>query len=183
MPSINGTIEALSIKPMQPDNYGNTFRCSMKIGEDWYSYGTLNKAAINIKTGDSWTQLTKGMGVEFMYDVNGDFKNIKKKTFSITDTSGEVASTPQPSPAQGQSAPKGNFVNPAEIGQCLNLAAEVLGLDGEQLLDDKEVTKAIAWYKSVRAKFNELYTDVPVEAQPKPKAKPVVEDSYDDDEV
>jgi hypothetical protein len=188
MPAINGTVEFLSIKERaKPDNYENTHRASIKIGDSWYSYGTIKKDKVNIKTGDSWTELQKGMEVEFMYDQNGDFANIKKKTFSITDASTAVASAPvQQSSVQGQGTQAGNktsFVNPAEIGQCLNLAVDVLGLNGEELLDDAEVKKAIAWYKAVRIKFNTLYNDVE-DTKPEPKTKkptPVVEDGYDDE--
>ena len=81
MPSINAAVEAISVKEMpEVDRYGNTHRANLKIGDDWFSYGAVKKPEINIKTGDSWTQLEKGMEVEFMYDVNGDWKNIKKKT-------------------------------------------------------------------------------------------------------
>tara|TARA_R100000541_G_scaffold6156_1_gene13635 strand:+ start:86 stop:451 length:366 start_codon:yes stop_codon:yes gene_type:complete len=89
MPAINAVVEAISIKEMPaPDKFGNTHRSNIKVGEDWFSYGTLKKAQINIKTNGEWNELQKGMEVEFMYDVKGDFKNIKKQSFSITDTSG-----------------------------------------------------------------------------------------------
>ena len=188
MPAINGKVEFLSIKEMaKPDNYENTHRASIKIGDNWYSYGTIKKDVINIKTGDSWTQLAKGMEVEFMYDQNGDFANIKKKTFSITDASGAVAPAPvqQQAPSGSNTTNKAGFVNPAEVGQCMNLAVEVLKLDGKKLLDDTEVKKAIAWYKAVRVKFTELYNEEPEEVKPKTtKPKPaVVEDDYDDDDI
>jgi len=192
MPSINNVVQAISIKPLaQPDNYGNTFRAALKIQDEFYSYGTLKKDSINIKDGSDWIQLQKGMEVEFMYDVNGSFKNIKKQSFTILNKEGGVPDTPKQqqynAPQQVAPASKGSFVNPAEIGQCLNLAAEVLKLDGKQLLDDAEVTKAIAWYKAVREKFNELYSGVEagsVETKPLPKKKAVVvEDDYDDDSI
>ena len=190
MPHLNAVIEAIAIKPLpQPDNFGNTFRVGMKFGEDWYSYGTIKKDQLDVKVGNDWVNVQKGMEVEFMYKVNGDFKNVEKKSFSITNQEGGVAARPAQQAPQthnaGQPASKGSFVNPAEIGQCLNLAAEVLKLDGKQLLDDKEVTKAIAWYKAVREKFNELYVGVEAGVTPKPKPKKaaVVEDNYDDDEV
>ena len=191
MPHMTGTIEAVSIKPLpQPDNYGNTFRASLKIGEDWISYGTIKKETINVKDGNDWVQVAKGMDVEFMYKQNGDFKNIDKKSFTITDASN--AQAPQAprvqnqAPANTQGANKGSFVNPAEVGQCLNLAVEVLKLDGEALLDDKKVSEAIAWYKAVREKFNTLYSDVEATQPTAKKSKPKVEepvDEYDDLDV
>ena len=193
MPSINGQVQAISIKPLnQPDNYGNTFRASVKVQDEFYSYGNLKKDRLNIKNVSDWIELQKGMEVEFMYDVNGSFKNVKKQSFSILDaTSAQPVQQRSQAPVKQQSSNGGGFVNPAEIGQCLNLAVEVLKLDGKQLLDDTEVTKAIAWYKAVREKFNTLYSGVEatetVEAKPKKalakKAPPVEEDLYEDGEV
>jgi hypothetical protein len=194
MPNTSGAVDVVNIKEMPAaDNYGNTHRASLKIvGEDkWYSYGTIKKPEINIKTNGEWSKLQKGMQVEFMYDVNGDFCNIKKQSFSITNT--ECEDSPQPvvkqsQPAQQpQSAPasKGAFVNPAEVGQCLNLAVEVMKLNAEDLLNDAKVTEAITWYKAVREKFNALYNLPPAKPKEKPVAKPAPVptdvDNFDDD--
>lgn len=171
MPAINGTLEAISIKPMpQPDNYGNTFRASIKVNGEFYSYGSLKKDAINIKDGSDWIQLQKGMGVEFMYQQNGDFRNIKKSSLTVTDN------TPAPQKQQQRSAPQqqtgnNNFVNPAEVGQCLNLAVEVMKLSDKDLLNPAKVKEAIGWYKAVRTLFSDLYPDVEA-TQPKAKKAP-----------
>jgi hypothetical protein len=182
MPAINGNVEALSIKEMEKeDQFGNTHRASLKMGDDWYSYGSIKREAVNIKTGNSWTQLAKGMEIEFMYDQNGDFKNIKKKTFSITDA---TCAEPQVQPVQ-QSAParRGN-VNPAEVGQCMNLAESVLGYSGKDLLNPEKVTEAIAWYKEVRVLFTELYEGVSIQEKvAKVAPPPPPSNNYDDDEV
>jgi hypothetical protein len=192
MPHLNATIEAIAIKSLaQPDNYGNTFRVGMKFGEDWYSYGTIKKDQLDVKVGNDWVTVTKGMEVEFMYKVNGDFKNVEKKSFTVTNQEGGVATRQDTQQAPQQSAnnaqSKGSYVNAAEIGQCLNLAVEVLKLDSKQLLDDEEVTKAIAWYKATREKFHELYVGVEAGTTPKPKPAPkkapVVIDDYDDDSI
>ena len=129
MPSINGQVQAISIKPLnQPDNYGNTFRASVKVQDEFYSYGTLKKDSINIKNGSDWIELQKGMEVEFMYDVNGSFKNVKKQSFSILDaTSAQPVQQRSQAPVKQQSSNGGSFVNPAMRGQAMNLAAEVLG--------------------------------------------------------
>lgn len=197
MPAIsNQVIEAISIKEMpQPDTYGNTYRANFKIGEDWYSYGAIKKDAINVKVGSDWVQLQKGMTVEFMYQQNGDWKNVNKKSFTITDASGGQAPAPkqQQSSTPKQQSGGGSFVNPAEVGQCLNLAAEVLKLKKADLTSPEKVKEAIAWYKEVRELFTELYPTVEASSKPKPKAKPPVEDEppfdkdiemdYDDESI
>ena len=196
MPALSGIVEVISIKALnEPDRYGNLHRCSIKIGEDWVSWGTTKKPEISYKEGENYKTLQKGMEVEFMYKQNGDFKNISKTTLSVLSTEGAQAAAPS-APAQPQAAPaykpqaKGSFVNPAEVGQCLNLAADVLGLDAEGLLDPAQVTEAIKWYKEVRELFTELYPSVVVGKElpkPEPKAKKVQEhmpmDLSDDDPI
>jgi hypothetical protein len=183
MPALSGVVEAISIKALnEPDRFGNLHRCSIKLGEDWVSWGTTKKPEISYKEGDDYKTLQKGMEVEFMYVQNGDFKNIKKTSLAVLSTDGAQAAPPS-APAQQQAAPAykkpyvSSNVNPAEVGQCLNLAADVLGLDAEALLDTSQVTEAIKWYKEVRELFTELYPSVVVgdKPEPKTKAKKVVE--------
>jgi len=195
MPALTGIVEAISIKTMpEPDRFGNEFRGSIKVGEDWVSWGGLKKQSISYKEGDSYHELLKGMEIEFMYKQNGDFKNISKTTLSVLNTEGAQAKAPSAPPPQRATtqAPqaKGGFVNPAEVGQCLNLAADVLGLDAEGLLDKGQVTEAIKWYKEVRELFTELYPTVttapPVKKEaPKQDARPTPPpmDLSDDDPI
>ena len=204
MAHLTGTVEAIAIKPMdKPDNYGNTNRCNFLLkhgaGEDdkkWISWGTTKKPEISYKEGENYKILQKGMEVEFMYKINGDFNNISKTTLSVLSTEGAQAAAPPSAPAQQQAAPaykpqaKGSFVNPAEVGQCLNLAVDVLGLDAEALLDPTKVKIAIGWYKEVRELFTELYPSVvagkalvdeaPVEVAKKAAEQPPTDLSDDD---
>ena len=186
MPHMTGNIEAISIKEMpQPDNYGNVFRASLKIGEDWVSYGTLKKDAINVKVGSDWMQVAKGMEVEFMYKQNGDFKNIDKKSFSITDaSSAQAPQAPRASTPQAPQQAGKNFVNPATVGACLNLAIEVLGYKKADFDDEKKLIEAIRWHKSTFDKLLELYPTVEAVAPKKVAPKAKEEDApfeYDDE--
>ena len=197
MPSLSGIVEVISIKALnEPDRFGNLHRCSIKLGEDWVSWGTTKKPEISYKEGENYKTLQKGMEVEFMYKQNGDFKNISKTSLSVLSTEGAQAAAAPSAPAQQQAAPPfkkpyaSSNVNPAEVGQCLNLAADVLGLDAEALLDPTQVTEAIKWYKEVRELFTELYPSVVVgkaPPKPEPKAKKVEEhmpmDLSDDDPI
>jgi hypothetical protein len=194
MPALSGIVEAISIKALnEPDRFGNLHRCSIKVGEDWVSWGTTKKPQISYKEGDNYKSLQKGMEVEFMYVQTGDFKNIKKTSLAVISTDGCFVTTPPSAPAQQQAAPAykkpyvSSNVNPAEVGQCLNLAADVLGLDADDLLDPQQVTEAIKWYKEVRELFTELYPSVVVGVKPEPKAKKAEEqmplDLSDDDEI
>lgn len=158
----------------------------METGE-WIGFGESDLADFVVKDdNDKWAVLGTGSEVLIKYEENGDFKNAKKANLVVLDL--VVGEKFEGSQQSSNNAPsnnsKGDNVNPAEVGQCLNLAVEVLGLDGKQLLDDTEVTKAIAWYKAVREKFNSLYSGVESTGTPekKPaKKEPVVEDEYDDE--
>lgn len=197
MPFKSGTIEAVSIKAMPaPDKYANTFRASFKIEEEWYSYGAIKKETINVKNKDEWIQLSKGMEIEFQFDENGDFKNVKKTTLGVLNIEGAQAVPTPSAPPQQQRATsqpaqaKGSFVNPAEVGQCLNLAVDVLGYQQDDLLVASKVTEAIKWYKEVRELFTELYPTVttapPVKKEaPKQDARPTPPplDLSDDDPI
>ena len=182
MPAFQSVVEAISIKPLsEPDRYGNTFRASVKFGEDWYSWGSLKKEEINFKNGSGWHQLAKGDEIEGMYKQNGDWKNIQPKTVTLV-SEGKGTPPPQAKPAAKSSGD--SFVNPAEIGQCMNLAAEVLGYSGEDMNNSDKAVQAIQWYKRTRQLFNSLYPTVDLEETPKEKPKPKAETpQYDDDEV
>jgi hypothetical protein len=168
MPALSGIVEVISIKALnEPDRFGNLHRCSIKIGEDWISWGTTKKPEISYKEGENYKTLQKGMEVEFMYKQNGDFKNISKTSLSVLSTALVLVPPPPPSaPTQQQAAPaykpqaKGEFVNGAIIGQCFNLAVNTLGLSKDDVLDRAKVTEAIKWYKESVELFTELYPSV-----------------------
>jgi hypothetical protein len=127
MPAFQSVVEAISIKPLsEPDRYGNTFRASVKFGEDWYSWGSLKKEEINFKNGSGWHRLAKGDEIEGMYKENGDWKNIQPKTVTLV-SEGKGTPPPQAKPAAKSSGD--SFVNPAEIGQCMNLAVQRRGYE------------------------------------------------------
>lgn len=103
MPMTSGQVEAVSVKPLaSEDQYGNTHRCAFKVGEDWYSAGSTRGGSYINK---NVPELQAGMIVEFMFDINGDFKNVKRPTLSVTGGSPAV---PPPSSVQPSSRSAGN---------------------------------------------------------------------------
>lgn len=179
MPFKEATVDAVVVKELStPDQYKNTHRRSIKIGEDWYSCGSGKSDKFNAKTSQGdWHTLSKGDKVEFKFNLNGDYKNVDMKTFSVVAVN--------PSPQQQQSSkprdsygPKENFVNPAEVGQCLNLAADVLGLKEKDLTNPEKVKQAISWYKEVRELFSKVYPTVEAgKNESKKEAAPKKEDA------
>lgn len=184
MPFKEATIDSVSVKELpQPDKWENTHKRSIKIGEDWYQCGSSKFDKFNVKQDGEWVDVTKGCKVEFMYKENGNFKNVDMKTLTVV-AKGEAPAPKASAPKGGKAIPQNkDFVNPAEVGQCLNLAADVLGLGEKDLLNPKRVKEAIQWYKEVRELFTELYhavtTEVPKKKAPVKKKTP--EPEYDED--
>lgn len=196
MPFIEGTVEFVSVKELpQADQYGNTHRSSIKIGDDWFSTGSVKKPELTVKHNGGWEAVTKGAKVEFRYTENGNFKNVKRADIAILEMGQPQAPKPQSqgssgssAPAQGSSQQYNSSVNPAEIGQCMNLAAQTLGFTGEQMLDPDSAVKAIQWYKRSRQLFTSLYAGVDLEesepkAPEKPKAQAEAPPFSDDDDI
>jgi hypothetical protein len=166
----------------------------MESGE-WIGFGESHLDNFLVKDDDDKFQvLGEGSEVLIKYELNGEFRNAKKTNLVVLElVVGTKFQAPQSQQAsqgqaqQPQSAPasKVAFVNPAEVGQCLNLAVEVMKLNAEDLLNDAKVTEAITWYKAVREKFNALYNLPPAKPKEKPVAKPAPAptdvDNFDDD--
>jgi len=130
MPVMKGVVEAISVKELAaPDQYENTHRGNIKIGDDWYSMGAFK----NGKAGEIYTKnglITKGAEIEFMYDVNGTFKNVKKATVTLLKK-GQAQSAPQQS-SGGNSAPakKSIYVDNTigmGVGAAMNQAVHLHG--------------------------------------------------------
>jgi hypothetical protein len=189
MPACSGIIEAISVKELpQPDRFGNTHRANLKIGEDWFSYGAIKKPVINIKDGANWVELQKGMEVEFMYDQNGDFKNVKKQSFTITNKEGAQAPAPRQQSAPKQQSQGGSFVNPAALGNAGNYLMHTLEFTHEDMMDDAKVTEGLIRYHKSReqlAKFWEKAEKLAKEDKPpfKETKKPAKKEPEYDEEV
>ena len=147
MPAISAVVEAISVKEMPaPDKFENTHRASFKIGDDWFSYGTIKRGV----AGEIWTKsgmITTGAEIEFMYDQNGDFKNVKKATVTVL----KPGNAPQASgtPAAGSAPAKGGYnsnIIGMSVGAAMNQAANLHANDKKLDFDAIEKT-AIQMYK------------------------------------
>lgn len=162
MPAFNNTVEFISIKPLaNPDRYGNTFRASIKMGEEWYSWGQIKKEQISFNTGRGWHDLKKGDTIEGMFKVNGDFKNIQPKTVSLV-SAGEGGQAPAPSqqaskPQQQQQQSGGSFVNPAALGNAGNYLMHTLEFTHEDMMDDAKVTEGLVKYHKSREQLSKFW--------------------------
>jgi len=158
----------------------------METGE-WVSFGESHLDAFMVKDDDDkWKVLGEGSEVLIKYTANGDYKNAKKANLTVLElVEGKKFEKTNSAPAQKKPSSQGDsFVNPAEIGQCMNLAAEVLGFSGGDMTNPDKAKEAIQWYKRSRQLFTSLYPSVGVEEAVKPQPKPeAATPQYDDDEV
>lgn len=85
MKLIEGVVEAISAKdlPNGEDQWGNTCRLSIKVGEDWIGIGTAKKPEVNIKEGAGWHKLSKGDTIAVVVEENGQWLNAKKSDIKI----------------------------------------------------------------------------------------------------
>lgn len=130
MAAMQGVVEAISVKELaSPDQYENTHRGNIKIGDDWYSMGSFK----NGKAGEIYTKnglITRGAEIEFMYDVNGDFKNVKKATVSILKKGQEQPAPQQSSGGSSATAKKSTYVDNTigmGVGAAMNQAVHLHG--------------------------------------------------------
>jgi hypothetical protein len=174
MAYLKGKIEAISAKEIPADNYGNTYRYGIRIGDDWYSMGTGKKPYIYV--GSLGDQLNKGDEIEFMYETNGKYKNVNKK--SITRTS---VGSGQSAPAQQQSAQTSSDPNPAAVGQVINLALETgLVKSIDDLLDPVKAREAVKKVRAAKEVVASVW-DKDLSPVQKPVQEAVQEDQFDDD--
>lgn len=176
MPLAQGKIEAISVKMMpQADQFDNTHRVNFLMGageqETWYSLGSSKGGAYANK---DIPELHRGDVVEFMYDINGDFKNVKRATMTLT----QAAAVTTTGSITGAVVSKiGGSPNPAEVGQAMNLAVQ-LNPDVKQYSDfnNQDIIRgAIIDYRNLKKQFTDLW-DVALN-----EPQPGVNDSFDDD--
>ena len=194
MNMVLGTVGYVSFKELTtPDNYGNTHRYSVVIegvngndGKSIFFGGTLKDKGygpqINAKFNGGWAQVEKGDSVKFGFTRNGNWFNVKGG-IQLTEKGTGQAQQPQPvqinrqNPVQ-KTVQVGN-VNPAEIGQCINLATMSNGLALADLLDKETAIKQIQLYKKVKAFLAEVWD----EELPQPKKNIELEENIYDDEI
>jgi len=178
MPGFSGTVEVVSVKEMdKQDQYENTHRASFKMGDDWFSYGSIKRGV----QGEIWTKtgmITKGAEIEGMYDQNGDFKNVKKATVTVLkEGSGNTA------PTRGSSTSKkgtDSYVIGMAIGASMNQAVTLHGpaKKGEVDFDFLEKT-CLQLYNITQPLIADLASGKDAEKAVVEKSAP--DDSFDDD--
>lgn len=85
MKLIEGVVESISAKdlPNGEDQWGNTCRLSIKVGEDWIGIGTAKKPEVNIKEGAGWHKLAKGDTIAVVVEENGQWLNAKRGDIKV----------------------------------------------------------------------------------------------------
>jgi len=98
-------------------------------------------------------------------EVGGQFWNID--SVDVGHTAQEAPSKP----SGGSSQAFNSGVNPAAVGQAINLAVDALGYKHGDLQDVNKVRKAIDWYKEVKELFTDNWEAADKEPSPPLSAK------------
>jgi hypothetical protein len=153
MPVVTGVVQRVHSKELPaPDQYDNTHRLSIQVGDEWYSVGS-NKGGSYINK--DVRNLEEGYDVEFMYQQNGDFRNVKKASFTINGTPRpQTTSSSPPSTASKPPARIDNSVGMA-VGMAINNAV-ALACAGKIDEDDLSLEKKAVeiYYLAERLKKN-----------------------------
>ena len=166
MPVTSGTIQFLSFKELpKPDDYDNLYRMSLKLNDEWYSMGNSKKAEWFAKHGDGTAAIGVGTEMSFPYTQNGDFKNVKRGQIQFDKIVAPTEAAPTVLQRDGAKPKQGNYHNPAEIGQIMNLAVTEYG--GVSVAVKAITSEFVMSYYELRGKVEELLNTKTVE-------KPVV---------
>jgi len=187
MPFNEGVVEAVSVKPLpEADQYGNNFKRSVLVGEQWYYAGKGKSEKFNVKTKDGWHSLGKGDKIEFRYE-NADWgdgvKTVKSMDITVVEKGSPQEAT---APSKGSTVTKtwsgGNDAG-IKIGHAVNVAVQMLPAKAtvEQLEEKSwEVLAMTHKMNDGYAEFVKTLTAKPEAKEEKPKAK--AGDGFDDDE-
>lgn len=106
MKLIEGVVEAISAKdlPNGEDQWGNTCRVNIKVGEDWIGLGTSKKPEVNIKEGAGWHKLAKGDTIAVVVEENGQWLNAKKSDIKVKSKGSGISNGSPSRSAAGSSA-------------------------------------------------------------------------------
>lgn len=173
MGMVVGVVKYIGFKPLaSPDRYGNTHRVSLLVdgvehdGKGIFFLSTVKDRGYGVqlpaKHDGRWSNVEKGDTVKFQFTQSGDFFNLKGSIEIKTKGAGGNQPVATNSQSQAQANTVTGSVNPAEVGQAINLAALSLGYKSADMLCEEKVLEAIAWYKDVKKLFTESWDKKPV---------------------
>ena len=169
----------------------NTHRLSLQLDDgNWYGLGDTDKTDFIVKDNEgAWKIVGAGSQVLIQYKLSdcGKFRNSKKSLLTVlTLVEGkryEPAGGSSPSAATNSGgAASSNGVNPAEVGQAINLTG--LTLDELTKLDDFKVKAYVGMYKVAKERFTAAFNEPNTPAQsahvPSPVPAPEPEPEFTD---
>lgn len=185
MPHISGTINKIFANPIEGgDQFGNTFRHAvfLKNVDGSFGFGSSKSQDLYLKSAG---ELRVGDTIEFMFDENGKYKNVKRGSVqktSAAEDKGQGSKGTGKATAQGSAPQSFGGPNPAAVGQCLNIALELGILNAKNLDDPNAQREAIITYKRVKDQLTALWDAADKEPQPfVQENENETQDNFDDD--
>ena len=197
MPVLQGTVQQVYVKKFDQPKVSKPFKDShtgemktitsthsrtMKINDQWVGLGDYSPKFD--ESGSTWTSngtLQAGTEVVVNYTEstgkNGTvYKNTKLSKVMITGGKTDpVPRADQPQSSGGASSSYSGKANPAEVGQAINLAAQVLGYTQADFSDASKISSAVAWYKSTKEVWTKAFDGEAQAPAQAPKPAPVAE--------
>jgi hypothetical protein len=186
MKLIEGVVEAISAKDLpEEDQWGNTHRISLKIGEDWVGLGSAKKPNVSIKEGQGWYEVKKGDQVAVVAQENGNFLNAKRGDVKLVKKGGgSGAASSQTTKTVTSSASSKTSESRAGVG--VDWAAKDAGAAASASIDkalryialrNGDVKNDYASILSIARDFQSMVKTLAAEIQGKPAAEPEKEDA------
>lgn len=188
-----GVIEVVSSKEIPEDQYGNTFRRSFKLegNDQWFGVGAGKKGDISIKVGSDWHTLSKGDVVEFMYEQNGQYANVKTTKITVKKNGGGAKAPAPSSTTKTQAAPgrSGSFDSGIKTGHALNNAVQLAIAQGktDMVTIEKLAADILKLSRKIEQNFESYFAEekkdvkLPPEPKAKKEVKALADVDFDDD--
>ena len=167
MPATSGIVESITVKEMpSPDDYDNTHRGFIKLNGEDYGVGTFK----NGKEGEIFTRaglITVGAEIEFMYSVNGKYRNIKKSSINILKAGEPNTATPAAKASTKESAgTNSSYTVGVAVGAAINQACTLVAGQGlEPHLGEIEALAQDLYELAERLKSQAAAGDIRVTAE------------------
>jgi len=186
MKLIEGVVEAISAKDLpEEDQWGNTHRISLKIGEDWVGLGSAKKPNVSIKEGQGWYEVKKGDQVAVVAQENGNFLNAKRGDVKLVKK-GSGTQSQSGTSSRGSQSSSGKTSASTSVSAGVDWAAKDAGAAASASIDKAlryialrsgDVKNDYASILSIARDFQSMVKTLAAEIQGKPAAEPEKEEA------
>lgn len=182
MAHISGTVNKIYVNSINQDQFGNCFKHTvyLKNVEGAFYFGSSKSEDLYLK---STGEIRVGDTIEFMFEENGKYKNVKRATVIKNSAAESKGSLPlRKSKSQGGESYSTEYddrpIGPV-IGQCLNFGIDLGIIDINNTDDPNAIRNTIIAYRRLKRQIYDLWDAADKEPQPFVDESP--QEQFDDD--